>query len=89
MLKAISGSALLMVIFACWILLASSQEERINRSCYPIVWFGNILESIALLTVESWAEGVKEQALDVDYGCRYVVWRVFYEDDYLEFVNKK
>jgi hypothetical protein len=89
MLKAISGSALIMMIFGCWVLLAGAQEERINRSCQPILWFGNVLESVALLTVDSWSDAVKEQTLDLDYGCRYVVWRVFYEEEYLEFRNQR
>lgn len=77
-------STLALVIYLGWVLLAGSPEERINRSCYPVIIVGNVVTSVITMVNESYAYRAADKILDIHYGCRYMAWRLMYaEDDYL------
>jgi hypothetical protein len=82
-MKSISIFSIFFVLFIGWVILGPTPDKRIERSCQPIVWVGNIAVSFSLLvgsergknTIEGYTE-------DVDYGCRYSVWRLMYGPEY-------
>lgn len=78
----IVGVALLAWI--TWIVLATSHDERIERTCQPTLWLGNITTSLVALTVPDYQDQVERAFDSIDYACRYTVWRLIYEDDYLK-----
>lgn len=76
------GVALL--IWVAWIILATDHVARIERTCQPILWAGNAITSIIALTVPAYQDKVDASFARLDYGCRYTVWRLVYEQDYLK-----
>ncbi len=72
---------LLLFLLFGWVIIASEPEERINRACAPVLWGGNVVTSITSMFSESAAYRVEDAVLDVHYGCRYTVWRLFYAED--------
>jgi len=82
--KTFSIISALFLVFALWIVLATSSVTRIERGCQPFLWVGKFIESVFLLTYSKGAETVVEKANQFDYGCRYTVWRFFFEEEYLE-----
>jgi len=84
MMRGTSIIGILMVLWIGWIVLATSQEERIGRFCQPVIWTGNVATSLTALTVSKYQGNVEEAFDSFDYGCRYSVWRLFYEEQWLE-----
>lgn len=78
----IIGVALL--VWVVWIIFATSNVARIERTCQPILWAGNFVTSIVALTVPAYQDNVERAADRLDYGCRYSVWRLLFEKSYLE-----
>lgn len=87
MMKAVTTTALLLMIFFVFVMLGNSPTEKIERSCEPVLWVGNVVESVFLLADSDWSDDVKETTEEIDYSCRYIIWRAFYEEEYLEFKN--
>lgn len=88
-MRMLSTFAIAFAIYLAWILIVPNPQERINRSCQPILWVGNVFESIGLLVNERYATSMKSTTDSMDYGCRYTVWRFFYEEDYLKAKEKE
>lgn len=78
------------VIFLLWVMIASTPTKRIERTCQPVLWVGNIAESVALLFgSNSGKNSVTNSFESADYACRYSVWRLFYGKEYEEKMKKK
>lgn len=75
--------------FVAWVILASDPTARINRGCRPIHWGGNLVVSLTALALPSQQSGVKKWVDKVEYGCRYSAWRLFYEEDYKEALERQ
>lgn len=74
----------LLIVFVIWFLSASSVKQRVERVCRPAYWFGNLWVSVAELGGRP--EGVSAMTKmrdDLDYGCRHVIWKQFYYEDWL------
>lgn len=84
MMRGGSLFGILLVVWIGWIVLATSEEQRIGRFCQPVLWTGNIFTSITALTVSKYQGKVEEAFEGFDYGCRYSVWRLFYEKEWLQ-----
>lgn len=84
-MRMLSTTAILFFIFMAYILLATTPMARIERACMPVVWTGNVTESVALLLSPRYAKSTERWFQKTDYGCRYVIWRFFYEEEYLEY----
>lgn len=69
---------------AVWVVMATNPAERIERSCQPVLWAGNVMTSLTALTVPQYQDHVDEGFQSADYACRYTVWRLFYEEAWLE-----
>jgi len=70
------------VVFIVWILLASTPQTRLERACRPVDWTGNLATSTAALVAPSYQQSVTKTFRSIDYSCQYMLWRLFYEDDY-------
>ena len=73
----------LLVLFAIWVTLGNGPEQRIERSCKPVVWMGNVSVSIVQLISYKYQDKAQAAFDGFDYGCRFSVWRLFYEKEYL------
>lgn len=70
-----------------WIFFASVPDERMRRACRPVNIVGNVFVSLTALGAERAVDNVKGTFNSVEYGCRYMVWRLLYEEDYLEYIE--
>lgn len=85
--KEIFGLTLL--AFLLWIVFAADPSERITRVCRPMAWIGNGATSVAALTSPTYQKSVDGWFKGLDYGCRYSVWRLFYQEDYAAWEAKR
>lgn len=74
----------LLVLFIAWVILGDGPEQRIERSCKPAVWLGNLSVSIVQLIDPKYQDKTQAAFDSFDYGCRFSVWRLFYEKEYLK-----
>lgn len=79
---------LLFLLFVGWIFIASNAEERIEKACRPVGWTGNVVVSVVALTVPSQQVSVQGWFNKFEYGCQYLTWRVFYQNDYNEYLDR-
>lgn len=73
---------LMFLFFVGWIFLGSSGGDRIERGCQPIGWSGNVITSMSALAVPSQQVRIAGWFDKFEYGCQYMSWRMFYEDEY-------
>lgn len=77
---------LLFLAFVVWVFIASDGSERINRVCKPIGWSGNLVVSLASLAAPDHAPAGQKWFDKFEYGCRYMTWRVIYQDEYNKYI---
>lgn len=65
-------------------MLAPTPSQRIVRTCTPINWGGNLVVSITQLVTPKYQASVQHAFEKLDYGCRFSLWRLFYEKEYLK-----
>lgn len=82
MLKLGGVGTILIVVFLFWALSGGSPAARMERGCQPIEWFGNVVTSMTALGSMDLAETTASGFAEATYGCEYVLWRLFYEDDW-------
>lgn len=82
--KEIIGLAFL--LFLGWIFVSSSGTERIQHFCAPVSWVGNIAVSGAALASPDSQKSLNKTMNKVTYGCEYMVWRLFYQSTYNEYM---
>lgn len=86
-MMAMRGSTLIgvaILVWVAWIVLATDSSERIERTCQPALWFGNVATSLTQLTFPKYQESVHETFESADYACRFTVWRLLHEDAWIE-----
>ncbi|EHA15295.1 hypothetical protein HAL1_12289 [Halomonas sp. HAL1] len=86
-MMAMRGSTLIgvaILVWVAWIVLATDSSERIERTCQPVLWFGNVATSLTQLTFPKQQETVHETFESADYACRFTVWRLLHEDAWIE-----
>lgn len=66
------------------IFIVTSPMDRLERSCAPVTWLGNMTTSLSMLLDIDEATLVKTKSMFKrgTYGCKFVLWRVVYEDDW-------
>lgn len=76
--------SLIVIFFLSWVLIlpADTKLEKIDRFCAPINWFGNVSVSVSALISDKYPDKVDYAFKKFNYGCRYTIWRLFYEDQY-------
>merc|ERR1712138_98615 len=83
----VRGSTLIgvaILVWVAWIVLATDSEARIERTCQPVLWFGNVATSLTQLTFNEYQAWVQESFESADYACRFTVWRLLHEDAWIE-----
>lgn len=79
----------LLILFVLWVAIGNGAEDRIVRSCKPVVWFGNLSVSVVQLIDPDYQDAAQEAFDRMDYGCRYSIWRLLYEKEYLKDLEEK
>lgn len=74
----------LIVGFVIWCLLAPTKGMRLERGCQPVDWFGNMTISLVVMTLPERVETFDYAFAKTDYGCQYILWRLFYESAWQE-----
>lgn len=77
-------TGILLVVYIGWIFIAGEPTVRMDRACRPVEWTGNMAVSLAALTYPSGQRKTQLAFENMDYGCEYSLWRLFYESDYLK-----
>ncbi|MGK0547933.1 hypothetical protein ACSEE7_20795 [Halomonas cupida] len=83
----VRGSTLIgvaILVLVAWIVLATDSETRIDRTCQPVLWVGNVATSLTQLTFSEQQDLVHESFESFDYACRFTVWRLLHEDAWIE-----
>jgi len=78
---------LMFLAFVGWVLVAGNPTTRIENGCRPIGWTGNVTTSLAALVLPDQQVKVQNWFNKLEYGCRYTVWRLIYQEAYNEWVQ--
>jgi hypothetical protein len=86
MSRGIFSSILSFVVigFLIWIFIAGSNETRMARACRPVGWIGNLMESVMLMVAPKGVDTTQSVFGKIEYGCQFSLWRMIYEDAYLQ-----
>lgn len=75
--------------FVALIFVSSDPKLRIERTCKPVVWVGNVVTSLTSLVMPQHQTRVDEWFGNLDYSCQYMTWRLFYQDDYNKWLESQ
>lgn len=77
-------TSIFLMSWVIWIAFTSSPIERLERTCAPTTWIGKFSTSVAMLADDSERSvaPIRETFVRMNYGCKFTLWRVFYEDDW-------
>lgn len=73
--------------FVFWVFTAPIPSTRIERFCEPINWIGNVATSSTALAVEGHTATTVRWSDKLNYSCKYMVWRLFYQEAYNKAVD--
>jgi len=79
--------ALVSLFIGIWfigIFIVTSPQDRMEKTCAPVTWLGSIATSMSMLfNVDDKTLGkTKGMFVSGNYGCKFTVWRLFYEDEW-------
>lgn len=80
---------LVFMAFVVWVLIAGNPSARIENVCRPVGWTGNVTTSLSALVLPDQQLKIQGWFNKLEYGCRYTVWRLFYQDDYNAWLQKQ
>lgn len=70
---------ILVMVWAGSIFVSSNATTRIERSCAPVAYIDKMVVAVVQLVHEPYALPTHELMLRLEHGCRYTVWKTFYE----------
>ena len=73
-----------LIVFAAWVMMPSNPDQRLDRACRPVVWTGKAFVAVADLASQKYSPDVERFFEKADYSCRYVIWKVFYQEEWLK-----
>ena len=73
---------MLFLAFVAWVFISGTPQERINNVCRPIGWTGNVIVSMSALVLPDHQARMQGYFDKLEYGCRYMTWRLFYQEAY-------
>jgi pyruvate/2-oxoglutarate dehydrogenase complex dihydrolipoamide acyltransferase (E2) component len=73
---------MLFLAFVAWVFLSGTPDERIKSACRPVGWAGNVVVSVSALVLPDQQTRVQGYFNKFEYGCRFLTWRLFYQDAY-------
>ena len=62
------------------IFVTSDPRTRIDRACVPVTFADSLLVAVVQVIHEPYAMGAHGMMLSVEYGCKFTVWKTFYEE---------
>ena len=62
------------------IFFSSDPRTRIDRACVPVTFGDSLMVAVVQVIHEPYAMAVHEMMLSVEYGCKFAVWKTFYEE---------
>lgn len=62
------------------IFVTSDPRARIDRACLPVTFADSLLVAVVQVIHEPYAMGAHEMMLSIEYGCKFTVWKSFYEE---------
>jgi hypothetical protein len=65
-----------------WTALPSDAQVRMARACFPVNAAGNLTTSAVMLVHRDWGVDSQDMFDQAAYGCRYMLWRAFYEEEW-------
>jgi len=76
------------VVFIFWVFTAPLPQNRIERVCQPIQWVGNLATSTTALSADKHTSSAARWSDKLNYSCQYLIWRLFYQDEYNKAVQE-
>ena len=73
------------VAFFVWIgsiVVSTDPQERLHRAATPIALLGKATVALAVQVDPDWATPTYNLFLKMEYGFKYMLWSVFYEDEW-------
>ena len=73
------------VLIMAWfgsIFVTTDPQVRMDRTCVPVEYMDRAGTAGMQLVDASWGAATHQFFQNMHYGCRFVVWRVFYEEDW-------
>ena len=64
------------------ILVTTDPERRMERTCVPMAFAEKAATAGMVLIDDEWAQSTHELFTKWHYGCKFIVWRMFYEEDW-------
>jgi hypothetical protein len=64
------------------IFASTDPQVRMERTCLPVEYSGRIGTSSMMLIKADWAGPTNEFFEGINYGCKFVIWRMFYEESW-------
>lgn len=64
------------------IFASTDPKVRMDRTCLPVEYSGRVGTSSMMLIKADWAAPTHEFFEGVNYGCKFVLWRMFYEESW-------
>ncbi len=61
------------------IFVTSDPRTRIDRACLPVTFADSVLVAVVQIIHEPYAMGAHQMMLSIEYGCKFTVWKTFYE----------
>lgn len=77
-----------LLVFILWVFAAPIPQQRIERVCKPINWVGNIATSSTALATDGHTHTAVKWSDKLSYSCQYMVWRLFYQEEYNKAVKE-
>ncbi len=78
-------SLIFFVLVMVWfgsIFITTDPQVRMDRSCVPVSIVDKAATSGMMLLNDGWATGTHKLFEEAHYGCRFIIWRMFYEEDW-------
>lgn len=64
------------------VLITTDPQKRIDRFCVPVEYTDRAATSGMQLLDASWGASTHKFFENIQYGCRFVVWKMFYEEEW-------
>lgn len=78
-------SLVFFILVMAWlgaIFVTSDPQKRIERTCSPVEYVDKAASSGMQLVDAAWGSSTHNFFVNAHYGCRFVVWRMFYEEEW-------
>jgi len=78
-------SLIFFILVMAWIgaiFVSSDPQVRMDRTCVPVEYMDKAGTGGMQLVDPVWGQATHKFFENMQYGCRFVVWRVFYEDEW-------